>query len=64
MQFVSLKVYDVLGNEVVTLVDEYKAAGSYYVQFTINNLQLSSGIYFYRLLAGKFIQTKKMILLR
>jgi hypothetical protein len=64
MQFVSLKVYDVLGNEVVTLVDEYKPAGYYHVQFTINNAQLSSGIYFYRLLTGKFIQTKKMILLR
>lgn len=64
MQFVSLKVYDVLGNEVVTLVDEYKPAGYYNVQFTTNNAQLSSGIYFYRLLTGKFVQTKKMILLR
>jgi hypothetical protein len=59
---VQLKVYDVLGNEVVTLVDEYKPAGIYNVQFTMNNL--SSGIYFYQLKAGEFIQTKKMILIK
>lgn len=61
---VSLKVYDVLGNEVATLVDEYKPAGTYNVEFTINNLQLSSGIYFYQLKAGDYIQTRKMILLK
>jgi hypothetical protein len=57
-----LKVYDVLGNEVATLVDEFRPAGIYNVQFTMNNL--SSGIYFYRLEAGSFVETKKMILLR
>jgi hypothetical protein len=57
-----LKVYDVLGNEVATLVNEYKPAGIYNVQFTMNNL--SSGIYFYQLKAGEFIQTKKMILMK
>ena len=56
----SLKVYDVLGNEVATLVDEYRNAGSYKIDF--NSSSLSSGIYFYRLTAGTFIQTKKMIL--
>ncbi len=61
---VTLKVYDVLGREVVTLVDEYRNAGSYNVQFTINNLQFSSGIYFYKLQAGDFVETKKMILLK
>ncbi len=69
---VSLKVYDVLGNEVATLVNEYRSAGSYNEEFTINNLQLSSGIYFYRLQAGDpstgsgqvFVETKKMILLK
>ena len=61
-QFVSLKVYDVLGNEVVTLVDEVKPAGTYQVKFGGNNF--SSGIYLYRLTAGSFIETKKMILLR
>lgn len=65
----NLKVYDVLGNEVATLVDEYKTAGSYEVNFNAGGL--SSGIYFYRiailsdkLRVGSFIKTKKMILLR
>jgi hypothetical protein len=59
---VQLKVYDVLGNEVATLVDEYKPAGSYEVDFSAN--KLSSGIYFYKLTAGSFVETKKMILIR
>ena len=61
-QFVVLKVYDVLGNEIVTLINEYKTAGMYSVQFTTHNL--ASGIYFYKLQAGDFVQSKKMILLR
>lgn len=61
-QFASLKVYDVLGNEVVTLLNEEKLAGSYEIEF--NASALSSGIYFYQLRAGNFIETKKMILLR
>ncbi len=61
---VTLKVYDVLGNEIATLVDEYRNAGSYDVQFTMNNVQLSSGIYFYQLKAGEFVETMKMILLK
>jgi uncharacterized delta-60 repeat protein len=61
-QFVSLKVYDVLGNEVATLVNEEKPAGSYEVEF--NASRLASGMYLYRLQAGSFVQTKKMILLR
>lgn len=63
---VTLKVYDVLGNEVATLVDEYKPAGRYEVEFesTVGSLQLASGIYYYQLKVGEFIQTKKMILLR
>jgi hypothetical protein len=59
----TLKVYDVTGKEVATLVDEYKPAGSYNVQFTINN-ELSSGVYFYKLQAGDFVETKKMILMK
>jgi hypothetical protein len=59
-----LKVYDVLGNEVATLVNEEKPAGSYKVEFRIENLELSSGIYFYQLIAGSFIETKKMLLLK
>jgi hypothetical protein len=59
---VSLKVYDILGNEVATLVNEEKSAGIYEVNF--NAVNLPSGVYFYRIKAGDFIQTKKMILLK
>ena len=60
--FVQLKIYDVLGNEVATLVNEEKPAGTYEVDF--NAVNLTSGVYFYKLQAGGFVQTKKMILLR
>ena len=59
---VSLKVYDVLGNEVATLVNEEKPAGSYEVKFDAAGL--SSGIYFYKLQAGSLVETKKMILMK
>jgi hypothetical protein len=59
---VQLKVFDVLGKEVATLVNEEKPAGAYEVDFNAGGL--SSGIYFYKLTAGSFTQTKKMILLR
>jgi hypothetical protein len=59
---VQLKVYDVLGNEVATLVNEEKPAGSYEVDFDAS--QLSSGIYFYKLQEGSFFETKKMLLLK
>lgn len=62
--FVSLKIYNVLGSEVATLVNEEQSAGNYNVEFRMQNLELSSGTYFYRLQAGNFIQTKKMILLK
>ena len=61
-QFVSLKVYDVLGNEVTTLLNDQKPAGIYEIEFDANNL--SSGIYYYRIVAGSFTDTKKMILLK
>ncbi len=57
-----IKVYDVLGNEVKTLVNEYKPAGSYEVEFNASGL--ASGVYYYQLRAGEFMQTKKMILVR
>ena len=60
--FVSIKVYDVLGNEVATLFNEEKPAGTYKVEFNANNL--TSGIYFYQLKAGNLIETKKMLLLK
>jgi subtilisin family serine protease len=61
---VTLKVYDVLGKEVATLVDEKKQPGMYNSQFSILNPQLSTGVYFYRLTAGSFSQTKKMVLVK
>ena len=58
----TLKVYDVLGNEVTTLVDEYKPAGNYEVEFNAN--KLPSGVYFYQLRAGELIETKKLTLIK
>ena len=71
-EFVTLKVFDVLGNEVATLVNEEKSAGSYEVEFSAkggfasggNAYNLSSGIYVYKLQTGSFVETKKMILIR
>uniref|UniRef100_A0A832DGH2 T9SS type A sorting domain-containing protein n=1 Tax=Ignavibacterium album TaxID=591197 RepID=A0A832DGH2_9BACT len=60
--YVTLKVFDVLGNEVATLVDEYKSAGNYEVNFDASKYNLPSGIYFYQLRAGSFTQTKSMLL--
>lgn len=63
---VSLKVYDILGNEVATLVNEEKPAGIYEVEFNSSSgiRDLASGIYFYQLKAGSYLETKKMILLK
>ncbi len=63
---VSLKVYNVLGLEVATLVNGRQEAGSYTVPFNTSEakLNLSSGVYFYRLQAGSFVSTKKLILLK
>ena len=62
MKFIKLKVYDILGNEITTLVNEEKPTGNYDVEFDGSNLP--SGVYFYRLQAGSFIDTKKFILLK
>jgi hypothetical protein len=59
---VSLKVYDVLGREVKFLVNEFKIAGKYSVTFNATNL--ASGVYFYNLRAGNYVESKKMILLK
>jgi hypothetical protein len=72
LSFISLKVYDVLGNEIITLVNEEKPAGTYEVDFSAiggsasggDADKLSSGIYLYRMRAGDFLDTKKMILLK
>lgn len=61
---VSLKVFDVLGREIATLVNARQAAGQYSVQFSAGNAALSSGVYFYRLQAGSFVETKKMLLVK
>ncbi|MFZ1279968.1 MAG: T9SS type A sorting domain-containing protein, partial [Ignavibacteriaceae bacterium] len=62
----TLKVYDILGNEVATLVDEYRNSGNYEVDFnpasSIKNL--ASCVYFYQLRVGDYVETKKMILLK
>ena len=61
-QLVQLNVYNLLGKEVITLVNNYQVAGNYKVEF--NAATLTSGIYFYRLKAGNFIQTRKLILMK
>ena len=58
----TIKVYDVLGKEVVTLVNEYKEAGRYLVSF--NTANFSSGIYFYTIKAGMYEYTRRMTLLK
>ena len=60
--FVSLKIYDVLGKEIRTLVNEIKQPGIYKVEF--DGSSLSSGVYFYKIEAGSFVQTKRMLLLK
>lgn len=62
--FVTLRVYDVLGNQVAELVNGYQSAGNYAVNFPSNNLKLASGTYFYQLRAGEFVSVKKMLLLK
>ncbi len=79
MSNVTLRVYDILGNEITTLVNEEKSAGEYEVEFSalgssmstgshgnsgVSVTSLPSGIYFYRLLAGSFSQIKKMVLIK
>jgi len=65
--FVSLKVYDILGNEIKTLVNEELTPGKYDIEFEPGTgliSAFSSGIYFYQIRAGSFIQTKKMLLIK
>lgn len=66
--FVNLKVYDILGNEVVTLVNEEKPAGIYQEEFSIKERPLTgvnaSGVYYYRIVVNNFLQTKKMLYLK
>jgi photosystem II stability/assembly factor-like uncharacterized protein len=72
LSFVTLKVYDVLGNDIATIVSEEKPVGSYEVEFSAiggsasggDAYTLTSGIYFYQLRSGNFVETKKMVLLK
>lgn len=59
---VKLAVYDILGRQVMTLVDEFKQPGRYEVSFDAGNM--ATGIYFYKLEAGEFVDVKKMILMK
>ncbi len=61
---VTLKVYDVLGRELAILINEIQQAGRYNIQLSTSNFQLSSGVYFYRLTAGKYSETRKMLFLK
>jgi hypothetical protein len=64
---VTLKIYDLLGNKVLTLVNEDKSAGSYEIEFSVKDgdvYNLTSGIYYYQLRVADFVQTKKMILMK
>jgi len=60
--FVALKIFDLLGREIATIVSEEMSAGNY--SRTWNAAKMSSGIYFYRLQAGSFTETKKLVLLK
>lgn len=62
ISFVQIKVYDVLGKEIATLVNDEKLAGNFTVEFA--GAGIPSGIYFYQLKAGNFVQTKKMVLMK
>ena len=62
LSYVTLKIYDILGREIASLISEEKNAGNYKVKFNGNSLP--SGIYFYKLSAGDYFQTKKMLLLK
>jgi len=61
-RFITLKVYDVLGNEVATLVNEKQNGGSYEVEF--DGSKFSSGVYYYKLTAGEYSETKEMVLIK
>jgi hypothetical protein len=57
-----IKAFDILGNEIETLVNEEKQAGTYEITWYAGGL--SSGVYFYRIQAGDFVETKKMVLMK
>ena len=60
--YISMKIYDITGRELLTLVSDYKRKGDYYIEF--DNSSLSSGVYFYRMISGDYSDTKKMVLVK
>lgn len=62
--FIKLKVYDLLGNEITTIIDGYKSAGNYQIKFNADKFFLSSGVYFYKLAAGNFSETRAMVYIK
>lgn len=62
--YVTLRIFDILGNQIAELVNGYQGAGNYTVSFPSNNLKLASGTYFYQLRAGEFISVKKMLMMK
>ncbi|MCW8849709.1 MAG: T9SS type A sorting domain-containing protein, partial [Melioribacteraceae bacterium] len=65
-ELVNLSLFDVLGRKVITLVNYVQSPGEYQIPLNINDLnnEISSGIYYYRLIVGNYSQTKKMVLLK
>ena len=59
---VTIKIYDILGREIRTLVNEYKPAGRYNITFNASNL--ASGVYIYQLKSGSFVASKKLVLMK
>jgi len=62
--YVEIKLYDLIGREIATLVDEIKNAGIYEVDFDASKFDLSSGVYFYQMKAGNFTSIRKMVLIK
>jgi hypothetical protein len=62
--FTNLKVFDLLGSEIATLVNETKQPGEYEIEFDANKYNLTSGIYIYQLKCGSFVQSKKFVLMK
>ncbi|MEW6196065.1 MAG: T9SS type A sorting domain-containing protein [Bacteroidota bacterium] len=63
-EFVSLKVYDLVGREITTLISEYKQPGKYSLEFKTQTAELASGVYFYKLTAGNFTSVKKFVIVK
>lgn len=59
---ITIKIYNILGKEIKTLLSEYKQPGTYFIDFDAS--YLPSGVYFYRIISGNYSETKKMMLLR